>query len=93
MAERRHARNVAQRRLDPEPETPPPREEADLPGAEPPAEPPPAPAAPRPRPPEELPGGSGAELRERQRRWLAERARFEEAARRAAGSEGGAPEG
>lgn len=93
MAERRHARNVAQRRLDPEPDTPPPREEAKPPEAEPTAVSPSASAAPRPRPPEELPGGSGAELRERQRRWLAERARFEEAVRRAAGSEGGAPEG
>jgi hypothetical protein len=73
MATRGHARGVGQRRLEAEPDpAPEPPDEA------PPAGPLPA-ERPAPPPPEDLPEGSGAALRERQRRWLLERLRFDAA--------------
>ncbi|HTP53397.1 MAG TPA: hypothetical protein VML94_00295 [Thermoplasmata archaeon] len=78
MEARRPARGIAQRRLDP-----------DLSDEGTPSEPEPAidVAAPIEKPKrapiEEMPGGSASALQERQRRWLAERARFEAADRAA----------
>ncbi|MGP8077760.1 MAG: hypothetical protein ACLP78_03705 [Thermoplasmata archaeon] len=86
MATHRPARGVGQRQLEGGPEEADP----DLPPESTPD--PPSPALP-PAPPlvEDLPGGAGAALRERQRRWLAERARFEESVRAAAADVGAAP--
>jgi hypothetical protein len=71
MAAHRHARGIAQRRLDPDeeeeaPEPPTPEEYVPI-------------EKPKRVPVEEMPGGSGSALQERQRRWLVERARFEAA--------------
>jgi hypothetical protein len=71
---RGHARGVAQRRLEVEPEPLP-----DEPAEEPPTDRPPEPRVPATFPPEELPEGAGGALRERQRRWFVERLRFENA--------------
>ena len=71
MAARRRARDVGQQRLDPP--NPPTTGAAEAP-----AEPPDVPPTDPPKAPiEEMPGGSAAELRERQRRWFKERARYE----------------
>ena len=81
MASRRRARDVGQHRLDaPEPPPPSPAETPEEPVEIPSTKPPKAPI-------EEMPGGSASELRERQRRWYKERARYEAyaAARDAAG--------
>jgi len=72
MEERRGARSLMQRRFDVDPETPPPPAPAEPPVETPPSPPTPPPAAAvPPRAP------SGDSLRERQLRWLKERAKFE----------------
>jgi hypothetical protein len=74
MATHRQPARVGQRTL----------EEGDAPVPRPGAVDAPAADAPRPAPDDDPPGGAAAALRERQRRWSVEQARFEAAQRAAA---------
>ncbi|MFY9717576.1 MAG: hypothetical protein WAK40_06550, partial [Thermoplasmata archaeon] len=67
MAAHRHARGIAQLRLDPDEE-----EETAEPAPEIPSEESPPIEKPKRLPVEEMPGGAASALQERQRRWLVE---------------------